>query len=148
MLNATQQFAIQKKALRLNSSLAQCKRWNNESISLENCDSTKQPKWPKRKHMLILWSLTTIEMKNDHSKRGVRPSRDSKNLYLHVISVCSHVSLQTVTAYTKSHINFKISYDIPGIDTAPGKKDKNTHPVLQLRYHFYSLQFHFYNSLC
>lgn len=70
-------------------------------------------------HVDPLMFTSLLKMKNYQDRRGVRSSRDSTNLYLHVISVCNHVSLQTITVYTKAI--FKISCDIPGTDTALNK---------------------------
>lgn len=57
-----------------------------------------------------------LKMKNDQSRRGVRSSNKSRNHCLHVISACAHVEFQTVTTYSKSHINIENFYDILGND--------------------------------
>lgn len=92
-------------------------------------------------HVDPLMFTPLLNMKNDQGRRGIRSSRDSRNLYLHVISVCAHVPLQTVTAYTKRHINFKISYDIPGIDTALKKTQATAAQIPFLQSSISLLQF-------
>lgn len=60
-------------------------------------------------------------MKNDKGRKGVGSSRDCRNPYLHVTMSfqCMHTkSLKTIIVYTKSHVNFHISCDTPGTDTA------------------------------